>query len=100
MSSTEFSRVCRDLGSMGDTLSISCSKTEIKFSVKGDMGNGSMIYRKEGTVDGGKNFEIEINENVEQQYAIRYLTSFSKSSVLSSKVSLSISKDVPIRVSY
>merc|ERR1712072_1379816 len=86
MSSNEFARVCRDLGSMGDSLTISCSKMSVQFKVKGDMGNGSMVYRKEIN-DGQKGIEIEMEEEVEQHYAMRYLTSFSKSNVLSERVS-------------
>jgi len=100
MSSNEFARVCRDLSSMGDTLTIFCSKMGIQFSVKGDKGSGSMVYRKEASSKGPKGITIEMEKNVKQQYAMSYLIRFSKSSVLSNKVNLGISEGIPLRVCY
>jgi len=100
MPSNEFARVCRDLSSMGDTLNVFCSKMGIQFSVKGDKGSGSMVYRKEASSKGPNGITIEMEKNVKQQYAMSYLIRFSKSSVLSSKVNLSLSEGIPLRVCY
>ena len=43
MSAKEFSKICRDLGALGDTCSIDVSKDGIKFSVAGDIGTGRII---------------------------------------------------------
>lgn len=45
MPSTEFQRIIRDLGVLGDTCTISCSKEGVKFSVAGDLGTGNVMLR-------------------------------------------------------
>jgi proliferating cell nuclear antigen len=40
MPSQEFSRICRDLSILGDSVIICCTKDGARFSAKGDLGNG------------------------------------------------------------
>jgi len=45
MPSAEFQRICRDLAQIGDTVTISCAKDGVKFSVSGDIGSGDMTLK-------------------------------------------------------
>ena len=45
MPSSEFQRICRDLAQIGDTVTISCAKDGVKFSVNGDIGSGDMTIK-------------------------------------------------------
>ena len=43
--SSEFQRIIRDLGVLGDTCTISVTKEGVKFSVSGDLGTGNVMLR-------------------------------------------------------
>jgi proliferating cell nuclear antigen len=46
MPSAEFQRIIRDLGTIGDTCTIACTKEGVRFSVAGDLGNGSISVKQ------------------------------------------------------
>lgn len=102
MSGSEFQRICRDMAMLGDTVSIAATKEGVKFSVAGDIGKGDMTLKNDSTAD--KNSEdavmIELEEPVEQTFALRYLNFFTKATPLSKTVSLSMSPEVPLVVEY
>lgn len=105
LSSSEFQRIIRDLGVLGDTCVISCNKEGVKFSVSGDMGTGNITLKENGAVDEKEDKKsvsctINMEEPVELQFAIRYLNFFCKATPLSDTVKLSMSADVPLVVEY
>lgn len=101
MPSAEFQRICRDLSVLGDTCTISVSKDGIKFSVKGDTGNGSVALRQSQSVDSDKeSVVIDMEEPVELTFALRYLNFFTKATGVSETVTLQMSKDVPLVCEY
>lgn len=51
MPSAEFQRICRDLSSIGDTVTISVSKDGVKFSTTGDIGQANITCRQNTSVD-------------------------------------------------
>lgn len=51
MPSSEFQRICRELAIIGDTVTISCTKEGVKFSVNGDLGNGNITCRPDSAAD-------------------------------------------------
>ena len=51
MPSAEFMRICRDLSSIGDTVTISVSKDGVKFSTTGDIGQANITCRQNTNVD-------------------------------------------------
>ncbi|TKY54387.1 Proliferating cell nuclear antigen [Spatholobus suberectus] len=51
MPSAEFSRICRDLASIGDTVTISVTKDGAKFSTKGDIGTANIVCKQNTYVD-------------------------------------------------
>jgi len=99
--SSELQRICRDLSQFGDTVTIACTKDGISFSCEGDSGKGEVILRQSASVDGDDNsVKIELNEPVTQTYAMRFLIFFTKATSLSSTVTLSICKEVPLVTEY
>merc|ERR1712098_776789 len=51
MSSSEFSRICRDLMALSESVSIEASKDGVKFSCSGDIGNGAVTLRSHSNVE-------------------------------------------------
>jgi len=101
MPSAEFMRICRDLSILGDTVNISVSKEGVKFSAAGDIGAGNILVKQQKSADkDGINTTIELQEPVTLNFALRYLTTFSKATSLSDKVKLSLAKDIPVLVEY
>merc|ERR1719510_152612 len=102
MPSSEFMRVCRDLASFGDTLTIRVTKDEISFSVAGDMGNGTMSIRNSTATDEEQPEAtvIDSKEEIAQAFALRYLQHFTKATPLSKVVTLRMTADVPLLVEY
>jgi proliferating cell nuclear antigen len=101
MPSAEFQRICRDLSSIGDTAVISVTKDGIKFSTTGDIGAANVTCRQNASVDKEEEaVVIELQEPVSLTFALRYLNSFTKATPLSTQVTLSMSKDLPVVVEY
>jgi len=103
MPSGEFQKICRDMTIVGETVVIGASKEGVKFATSGDIGKGNVVIKSsEGSVDekDDEGTTIRMDEPVELTFALRYLNFFTKATGLSSKVKLSLSKDVPLVVEY
>lgn len=101
MPTSEFQRICRDISVIGDTVTISVKKDEVKFSVTGELGTGNISCRSSGTVDKpDEATSVEIKEPVSLSFALRYLNLFTRATSLSKQVQLQISPDVPLAVMY
>eukprot|EP01087_Luapelamoeba_hula_P019312 TRINITY_DN6379_c0_g1_i1.p1 TRINITY_DN6379_c0_g1~~TRINITY_DN6379_c0_g1_i1.p1 ORF type:complete len:265 (-),score=43.58 TRINITY_DN6379_c0_g1_i1:113-907(-) len=102
MPSAEFQRICRDLAMLGDTAVISAAKKGVKFVVTGETGKGEITCKPTGHADAKEDEQVTINieEPVSLTFALRYLNFFTKATSLSSTVTLSMSKDVPLMVEY
>ncbi|KAL1200148.1 Proliferating cellular nuclear antigen 1 [Cardamine amara subsp. amara] len=103
MPSNEFSRICKDLSTIGDTVAISVTKEEVKFSTAGDIGTANIVLRQNTTVDKPEDaIVIEMKEPVSLSLALRYMNSFTKATPLSDTVtiSLSSSSELPVVVEY
>jgi len=101
MSSSEFQRICRDLAVLGDTLTISVHKDNVQFSVTGEVGKGEMTVKQSTASDEmEEGTMIDCLEPVVQTFAMRYLNFFTKATVLSKSVQLSMSPEVPLMVEY
>jgi len=102
MASSEFARICRDMTALGGSMELSATKQGIEFSVKGDIGNGSVVLQQGETVDANvkQGIRIELDEPVNQQFALRYLCMFAKSAAVSDRVSLCMNPETPIKVEF
>lgn len=78
--SSEFQRIIRDLGVLGDTCTISVTKEGVKFSVSGDLGTGNVMLRNSaGSAEKEEDqVVIEMDEPCELTFAMRYLSFFTK----------------------
>lgn len=77
------------------------SKEGIRFSASGDLGTGNILLKKNMAVDKDEDaVTIDCQEPVELNFALRYLTLFTKATALGPTVSLSLSPDIPIVVEY
>merc|ERR1719420_2514774 len=81
MPANEFARICRDLTVLGDSVKITASKQGVQFETKGDIGSGDLLF-KQNTDGEDQNVKVEVSEDVSQCFALRYLSNFSKSSIL------------------
>ncbi|CAN1167048.1 Proliferating cell nuclear antigen [Linum perenne] len=101
MPSAEFTRICKDLATIGDTVVISVTKEGVKFSTRGDIGSANVVLRQNTTVDKPEEATIiEMNDPVSLTFALRYMNSFTKAAPLSNTVTLSLSAELPIVVEY
>mmetsp|Transcript_13166 Transcript_13166/g.31946 ORF Transcript_13166/g.31946 Transcript_13166/m.31946 type:complete len:260 (-) Transcript_13166:229-1008(-) len=101
MSAAEFQRIMRDLATIGDTVTIACTKEAVKFSVEGDIGSGNVLCRHNASVDKDEQPTIiELEEPVSLNFALRYLNHFAKATPLSESVTLCMSPDVPLVTEY
>ncbi|CAF1924076.1 unnamed protein product, partial [Brassica napus] len=100
--SSEFSRICKDLSTIGDTVVISVTKEGVKFSTAGDIGTANIVLRQNTTVclQPEDAIVIEMNEPVSLSFALRYMNSFTKATPLSDTVTISLSSELPVVVEY
>ncbi|KAL3896516.1 MAG: hypothetical protein SGCHY_004020 [Lobulomycetales sp.] len=105
MSSAEYSRICRDLSVLGDSVTIECNKNQVKFMGGGDIGTGSITIKHGAVVDADKDgngpeTSIQVNTPVYATFALKYLANFAKAGSLCDTVILSISNTLPLVVEY
>eukprot|EP00887_Chlorella_sp_A99_P002518 scaffold6.g2518.t1 len=99
--SSEFQRIVKDLGSIGDTVEVAVTKDAVKFATSGDIGSAHILCRQNRSVDKPEEAtEIDITEPVALTFALRYLNSFAKATPLSSHTVLKLSKELPVVVEY
>lgn len=99
-SSAEFSRICRELLTITDTLEIQVCKDSIVFSVNGDIGTGSVILRHNDSTKADERTLIRAIESFKIGFALRYMNLFSKGASLTDSVKFMMQPDCPIVVKY
>lgn len=99
--SGEFQRICRDLSTLGDSVTITVTKDGVKFTTNGDTSNGNITLRPHSNADREEEqVVIDMQDPVTLNFALRYLNFFTKATPLSDCVTLSMSKDSPLVVEY
>lgn len=99
--STEFQRICRDLATMGESVRISTSKEGIKFSASSVKGSGNVLCRPNPAADAGEDsVSIQLKESVSMSFSLNYLVQFTKATSLSPRVTLKMTKGMPLVVEY
>jgi len=100
-SSAEFSRICRELNQISDTVTIDVTKESVHFGVVSqEVGKGSVTLRANDSEKPEDQVLLEVEDPVSLGFALRYLNLFNKSAALSSTVNLSLSPEVPLVVSF
>jgi len=101
MSSSEFQRICRDLSQIGESVIIEATKEGVKFSASGEVGNGAVTLKQNANVDKeDESTIIELKQSVTLTFSLKYLSNFTKATPLSSRVTLSMTNEVPVLVEY
>ncbi|OMJ82399.1 hypothetical protein SteCoe_16944 [Stentor coeruleus] len=93
--SSELNRICRELSQLSDTINIDINKERVIFSVNGDTGRGAISLSQKND----KNI-LQVVNNVNASFALRYLNLFNKASNLTTSVILSVSEDLPLILQY
>nr|CAD2173094.1 unnamed protein product [Meloidogyne enterolobii]CAD2186352.1 unnamed protein product [Meloidogyne enterolobii] len=104
MPSAEFKKVCSDIATFSDTMTIIATKSNIVFKGSGDAVTNTISYSKDRTADDEEDDDDRVDFNVKEKvtlnFSIKYLTNFTKASSLSPRVRLSMSDAVPIVIEY
>merc|ERR1712039_614710 len=100
MPSSEFQKICRDLKEFGETLQMSASKEELKFTVQGDLGSGNVVLKPREAEKPEDKVALTVHEPVTATFALRYLVNFSKAAPLCGSVELGLGSDAPLLVKY
>lgn len=100
MGSSDFSKICRELHSLSESVSIETKSDYIKFSVDGDSGKGSVKLEPNEGDSRDNSVAINCSEEVNLSFALRYLNMFNKANTLSDKVHIHLSNEAPLTVQY
>ena len=100
MSSSEFSRICRELYAINETVNIEADSDYIKFSVNNENIGGGFTLEKNDSDNLDIQCKIETDTNVKLAFALRYLNMFTKASSIGQQVNLFLSKEFPLMVQY
>ena len=100
MSSSEFSRICRELYAINETVNIEADQTCVKFYVNNENIGGGFTLEANESDNPELQCKIETDTNVNLAFALRYLNMFTKASSLSQQVSLYLSVEFPLMVEY
>lgn len=86
MSSSEFTRICRELYQLSESVSIETNKQFVKFSVTSEVVGGSVKLDNNDSSNKDDLISIRVEESVNLLFALRYLNMFTKASTLSEQV--------------
>ncbi|KAG5358288.1 Proliferating cell nuclear antigen [Yarrowia sp. B02] len=95
-----FQKIMRDMFMLSESVKISCDKEGVKFSCKGDVGDGSVLIKPSSSVDDEGSTTIAVETPVSMELNLKYLNNFCKASGLAQNVHLGMSSEVPIMVEY
>lgn len=93
MNSFDFTKLCRELHQLSETVTIEASTTYVKFSIDGEVGSGTIEIKTNDGKDSGK-------DQVCLSFALRYLNMFNKASTLCNHVKLMLAPETPLVVEY
>lgn len=100
MSSTEFTRICRELYAINETVNIEAEKNYIKFFVNNETIGGGFTIEANDSSNLDEQCIIKTDNNVNLAFALRYLNMFTKASSIGQQVTLYLSKEYPLMVEY
>lgn len=96
MNSFDFTKLCKELHQLSETVQIEASEEYVQFSIEGEVGSGVIkICTNENAGDKDKQLD-----KVSLSFALRYLNMFNKASSLCNHVKLMLANDTPLVVEY
>ena len=99
MPSSDFQKHIKDLYNISDTVTVESHGDIFKLSVSGDIGDKSIIVQQDKYNDDVK-FEQKSDVPVCERYALKYLSTFVRSSNLCINVSIFTKQNNPIIIKY
>lgn len=100
LNSSEFTKICKELFALSETVSIQTNPDYVQFSVEGEVGSGSVKLGRNDSEKREDQTLLEVHEAVQQQFALRYLNMFNKASILSSSTRLCLHQEQPLVVEF
>ena len=101
LASSEFQKIIRDLGSIGDTITVEVDKGSVTFKTTGSDGSGTVKLRPPSDLDESAfPLEIDLDAPVTLGFSTKYLSNVTKATPLSSTVQLSLMEGAPMLVEY
>jgi proliferating cell nuclear antigen len=95
MNSGEFSRICKELSQLSESLTISTQSDSVTLAVEGSAGAGFIKLQSSGG-DDMEQTAVEVKEQVQQQFALNYLNMFNKASGLAPYIRLLLHQEQPL----
>ena len=95
--SNDFQKNCRDLSSIGETVRITSKNTELRFEAKGDFATQSIVV---GVTGASGVTHTHGGQDVSEEFSLKYLNMFTKSTNLGSIVELYFAKNRPMIALY
>ncbi|CAI9105318.1 OLC1v1004215C1 [Oldenlandia corymbosa var. corymbosa] len=86
--------ICKDLTTIGDTVTISVTEEGVKFCTRGDIGSATIVCRQNTAVDKPEDatvIQVNNDQPVSLTFSLRFLNSFTKASPLSNCVTINLS---------
>lgn len=96
INSGEFSKICKELQALSDSLTISTNTEHVQLSVEGQAGAGFVKLTQNDCERKEDQTMIEVEESVTQQFALNYLNLFNKASNLSTFTRLCLHNEQPL----
>jgi proliferating cell nuclear antigen len=101
MPSSEVTKIVKDLLMIGESVTIDVKKSSVTFKAEGEIGKSEVHLEKgEAIGDNDEAFELEVNDPIELSFATQYLKKFTAAGPLSRDVTIALSPDVPMVISY
>lgn len=102
LNANEFTKICKELYTINETMTISTDKEFVQFSVDSQAGSGKIqLGHNEGC---GSDLEgstmLSVTDSVSQQFAIRYMSLFNKAAPLTTRTKLCLHSEQPLVVEY
>ena len=100
INAVKFTKICKELHSLHDTMTITTNPEFVQFSVESEAGSGYIKLGANDSMTCEEKTTIEVTDPVQQQFAIRYLNMFNKAAPLSSHTRLCLHNEQPLVVEY
>lgn len=99
LSSTEFQKITRDLGAIGESITFDITKESIRFTVEGEVGTGNVILKPTNAVDMRDNdcgTSLSVQKPLKLTLSSKYINMITKASCFSPGITLHLAEGAPV----
>lgn len=100
LNSSEFSKICKELYTISEAVTLTTNPEFVQFSVEGDIASGCVKLCQNDSDKKEDMTKLEVSDSVNQQFALRYLNMFNKAAPLSSFTRLCLHSEQPLVVEF